>query len=84
MVLFQLHSSNYCQSLLKAETEYMPWPSYPMTLKISSSHEEGAQRHWAIATKEFVNDGKGNLKALKIVDLEWKTGPDGRAAQLLK
>ena len=65
----------------EGRTEYMPWPSYPMTLKISSSHEEGAQRHWAVATKEFVNDGNGNLKALKIVDLEWKTGPDGRAAQ---
>lgn len=62
-------------------TVYMPWPSYPMTLKISSSHEEGAERRWAIATKEFIGDGKGNLKALKIVDLEWKSGTDGRAAQ---
>jgi len=62
-------------------TDYMPWPSYPMTLKVSSSHEEGAERRWAIATKEFIADEKGNLKALKIVDLEWKTGPDGRAAQ---
>ncbi|MEO5681502.1 MAG: glutamate synthase subunit beta [Chitinophagaceae bacterium] len=62
-------------------TEYMPWPSYPMTLKVSSSHEEGAERRWAVATKEFVSDGKGNLKALKIIDLEWKTGADGRAAQ---
>jgi len=62
-------------------TEYMPWPSYPMTLKVSSSHEEGAERRWAIATKEFIGDEKGNLKALTIVDLEWKTGPDGKAAQ---
>jgi glutamate synthase (NADPH) small chain len=62
-------------------TVYMPWPSYPMTLKVSSSHEEGAERRWAIATKEFIADGKGNLKALKIVDLEWKSGTDGRAAQ---
>jgi glutamate synthase (NADPH) small chain len=62
-------------------TVYMPWPSYPMTLKISSSHEEGAQRRWAVATKEFIADAKGNLKALKIVDLEWKSETDGRAAQ---
>ncbi len=62
-------------------TAYMPWPSYPMTLKVSSSHEEGASRRWAVATKEFIGDGKGNLKALKIVDLEWKSGTDGRAAQ---
>jgi len=65
-------------------TVYMPWPSYPMTLKISSSHEEGAERKWAVATKEFMADDKGNLRALKIVDLEWKTGPDGRAAQFIE
>jgi len=34
-------------------TDYMPWPTYPMILKTSSSHEEGAERQWAIATKEF-------------------------------
>ena len=62
-------------------TVYMPWPSYPMTLKVSSSHEEGAERRWAVATKEFIGDEKGNLKALKIIDLEWKPGADGKAAQ---
>lgn len=62
-------------------TSYMPWPTYPMVLKSSTSHEEGADRHWAIATKEFVGDGKGNLKALKVVDLEWTASHDGRPAQ---
>jgi glutamate synthase (NADPH/NADH) small chain len=65
----------------EGRTAYMPWPSYPMTLKVSSSHEEGADRKWAVATKEFMGDGKGNLKALKIVDLEWKSGTGGAAAQ---
>src|SRR4051812_5562143 len=32
-----------------SRTPYMPWPTYPMTLKTSSSHEEGALRQWAIA-----------------------------------
>ncbi len=50
----------------------MPWPTYPMILKTTSSHEEGAERQWAMATKEFIGDEKGNLKALKIVQLEWK------------
>ncbi len=53
-------------------TPFMPWPTYPMILKTSSSHEEGCERQWAIATKEFIGDENGNLKALKIVDLEWK------------
>jgi glutamate synthase (NADPH/NADH) small chain len=60
-------------------TIQMPWPTYPMVLKVSSSHEEGVERQWAVATKEFIGDGKGNLKALKIVDLEWKMGENGRA-----
>jgi glutamate synthase (NADPH/NADH) small chain len=60
-------------------TAGMPWPTFPMTLKVTSSHEEGAQRQWAVSTKEFIGDEEGNLKALKIVDLEWKQGADGRA-----
>jgi glutamate synthase (NADPH/NADH) small chain len=58
----------------------MPWPTYPMILKTTTSHEEGVERQWATATKEFVGDGKGNLKALKIVTLEWKASSDGRPA----
>jgi glutamate synthase (NADPH/NADH) small chain len=68
----------------KDRTQFMPWPTYPMTLKTSSSHEEGADRKWAIATKEFIGDGKGNLKALKIVDLEWKTSEDGRPSSFVE
>lgn len=65
-------------------TPQMPWPTYPMLLKVTSSHEEGADRKWAIATKEFIGDGKGNLKALKVVDLEWKYNEEGRAAQFVE
>ena len=62
-------------------TAFMPWPVYPMTLKTSTSHEEGVERKWAIATKEFIGDENGNLKALKIVDLEWKFTQDEKPAQ---
>ncbi|MCL4107183.1 UNVERIFIED_CONTAM: hypothetical protein GTU68_032998 [Idotea baltica] len=56
-----------------------PWPLWPMQLRTSSSHEEGASRHWAINTKEFIGDGKGNLKGLKLVDLKWeKNSETGR------
>ena len=67
-----------------SRTTHMPWPTYPMTLKTSSSHEEGAERHWAIATKEFVGDGKGNLKALKTVKLEWKFTEENKPAQFVE
>ena len=58
----------------------MPWPTYPMVLKTTTSHEEGCERQWAVATKEFIGDGNGNLKGLKIVDLEWKASHDGKPA----
>lgn len=65
-------------------TPYMPWPTYPMVLKTSSSHEEGAGRVWAIGTKAFINDEDGHLKGLKIVDLEWKTSKEGRPASFVE
>ncbi len=68
----------------KDRTQFMPWPTYPMTLKTSSSHEEGADRKWAVATKEFIGDENGNLKALKIVDLEWKSSDDGRPSSFVE
>ncbi|MDP4264769.1 MAG: glutamate synthase subunit beta [Bacteroidota bacterium] len=64
-------------------TVYMPWPTYPMLLKTTTSHEEGCERQWAIATKEFIGDENGTLKALKIVDLEWKIA-DGRPAEFVE
>jgi glutamate synthase (NADPH) small chain len=55
----------------ESRTESMPWPTYPMLLKTTTSHEEGAQRFWSVTTKEFIGDDNGNLKAIKIADLEW-------------
>ena len=68
----------------EGRTSNMPWPTYPMVLKTSTSHEEGVNRHWAIATKEFLGDENGNLRALKVVDLEWKLAEDGRPAQFVE
>ena len=65
----------------EARAEYMPWPTYPMILKTTTSHEEGADRIWGVATKAFIGDDKGNLKALQIVDLEWTSSTDGRPSK---
>jgi glutamate synthase (NADPH/NADH) small chain len=59
---------------------YMPWPTYPMLLKTTTSHEEGVERIWEVATKAFIGDEQGNLKALQIIDLEWSSAADGRPA----
>lgn len=49
------------------------WPYWPTRLRTSSSHKEGAQREWAVATKEFIGEG-GKLKGLKTVKLDWTEG----------
>ncbi|RYE57044.1 MAG: glutamate synthase subunit beta, partial [Sphingobacteriales bacterium] len=59
---------------------HMPWPTYPMLLKVTSSHEEGVSRTWAVNTKEFIADEQGNLKALKVVNVTWEIDSNGRAS----
>ncbi len=58
-------------------TKQMPWPMYAAVLKTTSSHEEGCERKWGISTKEFIADANGQLKALKVADVEWALAPDG-------
>ena len=56
----------------KQRTVLNPWPEWPMTLKTSSSHEEGAERVFSVLTKEFVGNKKGEVTGLVLVDLDWK------------
>jgi glutamate synthase (NADPH/NADH) small chain len=63
-------------------TKHMPWPTYPMILKTTSSHEEGVDRFWGIDTKEFLGDENGNLRALKVVDVTWEQDVMGRPIKL--
>jgi len=58
--------------------ESQPWPFFPMRLKTSTSHKEGAERFFSISTKEFIGDKNGNLKGLKTVEVEWVKTPEGR------
>ncbi|MFC3195627.1 glutamate synthase subunit beta [Marinicella sediminis] len=48
-----------------------PWPFWPMRLRTSSSHQEGGERHWSLATQSFVSDAKGRLTGLVTVEVEW-------------
>ncbi len=57
----------------KERADSTPWPHWPMMLRTSTSHEEGCDRHWSINTKAFIGDENGNLKALRLVDLDWKS-----------
>ena len=55
------------------ENKPMVWPYWPIKLRTSSSHEEGCDRDWAVATKEFIGNN-GKVVALKAVRVEWKDG----------
>ncbi|CAM8659357.1 GltD NADPH-dependent glutamate synthase beta chain and related oxidoreductases [Burkholderiales bacterium] len=55
------------------ENKPLVWPYWPTKLRTSSSHEEGCDREFAIATKEFLGE-KGRLTGLKAVHVEWKDG----------
>lgn len=61
----------------QARTVLNPWPEWPMTIRTSSSHEEGVERVFSVLTKEFVGNSKGEVTGLVLVDLEWKS-QDGR------
>ena len=65
-------------------TPIMPWPTYPMVLKTSSSHEEGCERNWSVTTKAFLGDENGNLRAVKVANLEWKFTEEGRPASFVE
>jgi NAD(P)H-dependent glutamate synthase small subunit len=47
-----------------------PWPTWPQTLRTSSSHEEGCTRLWSISTKEFAGS-ETRVKSLKCAKLQW-------------
>jgi glutamate synthase (NADPH/NADH) small chain len=55
------------------ENRPMTWPDWPVKLRTSSSHEEGCEREFAIATKEFLGE-IGKLTGLKTVRVEWQDG----------
>ena len=55
------------------EDKPMVWPNWPIKLRTSSSHEEGCDRDWAVATKEFTGNN-GKVEALRAVRVEWIDG----------
>jgi glutamate synthase (NADPH/NADH) small chain len=47
---------------------HQPWPTYPMIYRVSSAHEEGGERAYAVATLEFLPGDGGRVRALRIAD----------------
>jgi glutamate synthase (NADPH/NADH) small chain len=55
-------------------TDKMPWPTYPMTFRVSSAHEEGGERVYAVNTEHFVGDEQGRLRAIKLHEVTMEGG----------
>ncbi len=51
-----------------------PWPTYPMIYRVSSAHEEGGERLYAVNTQEFLGDADGRVRALKLVEVRNEGG----------
>ena len=61
------------------EDKAMTWPDWPMKLRTSSSHQEGCERDWAVATDNFAGSD-GRVTTLNAKRIEWAAGADGRMA----
>jgi len=53
------------------EDKGLTWPHWPNKLRTSSSQEEGCERLWSVLTKEFIDNGKGQVKALNCIQVDW-------------
>ncbi|MFK8022801.1 MAG: glutamate synthase subunit beta [Ilumatobacter sp.] len=51
-----------------------PWPQFAMVYKVTSAHEEGGDRIYSVNTEEFLDDGNGNVKALRIHEVQMVDG----------
>jgi glutamate synthase (NADPH) small chain len=65
----------------EAENKALTWPNWPMKLRTSSSHLEGAERDWSISTGAFKGDGK-RVTSLELIRNKWETGANGRMSMV--
>lgn len=61
-----------------------PWPLWPLIYRVDYGHEEGSERFgrdprdYCVLTKEFIDDGNGNVKGVKTIEVSWAKSEDGR------
>ncbi len=79
-------TSNRHRALSVTQLEIMPrpperedkaliWPYWPNKLRTSSSHEEGCERLFSVATKAFVSSGEsGQVSGVRCIQLDWSSG----------
>jgi glutamate synthase (NADPH) small chain len=58
----------------QARPDRQPWPTHPMIYRVSSAHEEGGERVYAVSTEEFRGDESGRVSALRLAEVEFTAG----------
>jgi glutamate synthase (NADPH/NADH) small chain len=53
-----------------------PWPQWPVVLKTTSSHEEGCERRWSLASNKFIGKN-GHVTGVEVEEVEWVPAADG-------
>ena len=51
-----------------------PWPVHPMIFRVSTAHEEGGERVYAVTTQEFLGDQAGRVRALRLAEANLTAG----------
>ena len=54
-----------------------PWPAWPVVLKTSSSHEEGCERRWSLASNRFLGTKDGRVSGVEVEQVDWQPNPEG-------
>lgn len=67
----------------KSRANDNPWPQWPKVFRVDYGHEEVRvkfgkdPRQYSTTTKEFIGDGKGNIKGVNTIEVEWTQSPSG-------
>ena len=54
--------------------EHQPWPMDPTVFEVSSAHEEGGERMYLASTVEFLSNGAGEVRSLRVAETEYVDG----------
>lgn len=59
------------------EDKLLTWPNWPLKLRTSSSHDEGCERDWSVATRSISSEN-GIVTGLELVRLQWQQDENGQ------
>ncbi|MGW5647588.1 glutamate synthase subunit beta [Saccharopolyspora sp. NPDC003752] len=69
---------NYPQPPTTRDDDRSPWPTWPYILRTYPAHEEAGERKFAVAIEEFVGDGEGNVRAVRLREVKVQRDENGR------